>query len=223
MKRKVFIIWVILTGFLWGQGRKSDLKIEGEELQIRLFQAPSHYPAILYDSHLIPKDYKISPGDELTITFYGYFNINTIQWIPPHGRIVIFGEDIPSLGVFEVMDKTAQEVEKEINERLERMNYPETQAIVSITKLGSIRIYIVGNIPKPGSYLVSPLSRVTDVIIYTQGIDFNLKEVKKVVIKRGNFNKIEFDLKKFLEKGDSTNNPLLQDNDIIMIYRDSLP
>lgn len=223
MKGKFFIICGVLLGFLWGEGKKSDLKIEGEELQIRLFQAPSHYPAILYDSHLIPKDYKISPGDELTITFYGYFNINTVQWVPPHGRIVIFGEDIPSLGVFEVKGKTAQEVEREINKRLQDMNYPETKAIVSISKLGSIRIYIVGDIPKPGSYLVSPLSRVTDVIIYTQGIDFNLKEVKRVVIKRGNSNKIELDLQKFLKEGDIKNNPFLRDNDLIIIYKDSLP
>lgn len=208
---KILIMLIFLKSLI--------LHAEENKFEVKLYQSLYNYPSIPYEPYLIPEDYKISPGDTISIDFYGYLNTNIIKSVPLHGKIVIFGEGIPSLGVFEVKGKTVKEVEEEINERLKEGKYPETRAIVSVVALGSIRIYIAGDVPHPGSYLVSPISRLTDVIVYTQGLDFNLREVKGVKIIRKNESIFSVQIENFIKKGDLNSNPFLKNEDIIVIEK----
>ena len=88
--------------------------------------------------------YRIQIGDELDIKFPYQPDLNTHVVVRPDGRVTI-----PLVGEVEVVGVTPPELERLTVERTSmRLRNPEVS--VGVTKLGERRVYVGGEVAKPG-------------------------------------------------------------------------
>jgi polysaccharide export outer membrane protein len=87
--------------------------------------------------------YRIASGDELEIKFLYQPEMSAHVPVRPDGRI-----SLASTGELDVVGLTPTELEKLVIERSTRLRNPEV--VVIVTKLGDRRVYVGGEVTKPG-------------------------------------------------------------------------
>lgn len=109
-------------------------------------------------NQLIPMDlpvgpnYVVGPGDVLTVNMWGGVSGRLERTVDRTGRIVL-----PEAGPVAVSGQTLGSVQELVEHTL-RTQYRDESADVSLTLLRSVRVYVVGDVQKPGAYDVSSLS-----------------------------------------------------------------
>tara|TARA_B110000438_G_C15819496_1_gene653684 strand:+ start:1035 stop:2885 length:1851 start_codon:yes stop_codon:yes gene_type:complete len=158
----------------------------------------------------IPSDYVLGPGDQLKIDIFGGRNSTTSNAISRNGTV-----RIPLLGPVNVAGLTLIEAKK-IIERKVREGALGSEAYVTLGKLRSITIYILGNAYKPGAYTISSLSTITNALFVSGGVD-EQGSVRNIQIKRKGETVHTFDLYDLLLAGDTSNDIRLQQGDTIFV------
>lgn len=156
----------------------------------------------------VPGDYLLGPGDEIKISIWGKIEGNWTVTVDRDGNITL-----PKIGVIGVSNLTFLELKDVLNKELSKY-YTGFQMNVSMGSLKSIRIYILGNAYKPGSYQISSLSTLVSAIFDTGGPSKSgtMRNIK--LIRNGKVIR-ELDLYKFLLKGDKTDDLRLMPDDVI--------
>lgn len=116
---------------------------------------PSDVPATL--------DYVVGAGDELNITLTGDINQQLTEQIDREGRIAL-----PEVGRVEVTGRSLRQVEQFIGDSL-RQQVRTIHVDVSISRVRTLRVYVVGDVQRPGPYDVSSLSTCINAIYLAQG------------------------------------------------------
>ena len=91
-----------------------------------------------------------------------------------------------------------------------------TNVAVTLDQLRSITVYILGEAYSPGSYTVSSLSPLTNVLFVSGGVS-EKGSVRNIQVKRSGQTIHVFDLYELLLKGDTKTDIRLQDGDVIFI------
>jgi len=163
-----------------------------------------------------PASYVIGPDDEITIQIYGYqeakYNLN----VSPDGDI-----NVPNAGVIYVAGLTLAQANAKIKNKLAVSGYSNlntglTKLKVSIGRIRTIKVTIIGEVKAPGTYTVSSLSTVFNAL-YLSGGPNTIGSMRLIeVVRKGKV--IEtLDIYDFLVKGDQRSNIYLQDQDVIRI------
>ncbi len=97
-------------------------------------------------------DYVVGTGDDLSIDLWGGISQHLSQTVDRNGRLIL-----PEVGAVQVSGRTLGEVQHLVQTVL-RTQLRGVQADVSISKLRSIRVYVVGDVERPGAYDLSSLS-----------------------------------------------------------------
>ncbi len=97
-------------------------------------------------------EYVLGPGDGLNIDMFGSVGQRLRRVVSREGQVAL-----PDVGNVQVSGKTLGDVQHMVQAAL-RTQYRDVEADVSITRLRSIRVYIVGDVERPGAYDVSALS-----------------------------------------------------------------
>ncbi|HET7186306.1 MAG TPA: SLBB domain-containing protein [Terriglobales bacterium] len=97
-------------------------------------------------------EYVIGPGDGLKIEIWGSISQRLIRNVDREGRVAL-----PEVGTVMVAGKTLGDVQRQIQGVL-RSQFREVQADVSLARLRTVRIYVVGDVRRPGAYDISSLS-----------------------------------------------------------------
>jgi len=97
-------------------------------------------------------DYVLGPGDGLNIDLFGSAGQRLKRVVSRQGQIAL-----PDVGDVQVAGKTLGYVQHMVQAAL-RTQFRDVEADVSLTKLRSVRIYVVGDVQRPGAYDVSSLS-----------------------------------------------------------------
>jgi polysaccharide export outer membrane protein len=108
-------------------------------------------------------DYVLGPGDSLTINLIGGVSQRLRRVVDLEGRVVL-----PEVGGVEVSGKTLGDVQQ-IVQTVMRTEYRDVQADVSLSKLRSVRVYVVGDVQSPGAYQVSALSTALNAVYEAGG------------------------------------------------------
>jgi protein involved in polysaccharide export with SLBB domain len=116
---------------------------------------PSDLPAGL--------DYVVGAGDELNITLTGDINQQLTEQIDREGRIAL-----PEVGRVEATGRSLQQLQQFIAASL-RQQVHRVNVDVSINRVRSLRVYVVGDVLRPGPYDVSSLSTCINAIYQAQG------------------------------------------------------
>jgi len=163
-----------------------------------------------------PKNYILGPDDELIIDVFGYQEVNYHITVSPEGSI-----NIPLIGIVPVTGITIEQATKRIKEKMIRSGYAsigseQSQLQVSIGKIRSIRVTVIGDAKKPGSFNISSLSTLFNAL-YAAGGPTNKGSFRQIELIRNNKIITKLDAYDFLLHGDQTNNVRLTDQDVIRI------
>jgi protein involved in polysaccharide export with SLBB domain len=155
-------------------------------------------------------DYVIGPGDAFTITLWGRLEASFAVEVDPNGEI-----SLPKVGVLKVWGMTFSQLQSFLFEQISKY-YKDFQMNVTMEKLRTIRVFVVGEAQAPGNYLLSSLSTVYHALIAGGGPS-----------KRGSLRNIQLlrqgkvietiDLYDFFLRGDRSRDVRLQSGDTVFI------
>jgi len=163
-----------------------------------------------------PKNYIIGPDDEIAIDVYGYQETNPRLTVSPEGFI-----NIPNVGFVAVNGLTIEAATKRIKDKMQHNGYAriasgQTKVEVSISKIRTIRVTVIGQAKKPGTYSVSSLSTIFNVLYAAGGPNEN-GSLRTIELIRNNKVITTLDAYDFLLKGIQQNNIKLTDQDVVRI------
>jgi polysaccharide export outer membrane protein len=108
-------------------------------------------------------NYMVGPGDGLTISLWGSVSERLFRVVDRTGRV-----SLPEVGPLEVSGRTLGEVQQAV-EQLLRTQFRSISADVSLTRLRTVRVYVVGDVAHPGAYDVSSLSTPLNALFAAGG------------------------------------------------------
>jgi len=121
------------------------------------------------ESNLIPMDlpvgpeYVVGPGDGLAIDMWGGVSQRLYRIVDREGRLAL-----PEAGPVLVSGRTLGEVQQAVQQIL-RTQFRDVSADVSLSRLRTIRIYVVGDVEHPGAYDISSLSTPLNALFKAGG------------------------------------------------------
>jgi protein involved in polysaccharide export with SLBB domain len=109
-------------------------------------------------------DYVVGPGDGLAIDLWGSVSQRFQRTVDREGRI-----SVPEAGPVLVSGKTLGDVQLTLQEIL-RNQFRAVSTNVSLSRLRTIRVYVVGEVVEPGAYDLSSLSSAINVLVAAGGV-----------------------------------------------------
>lgn len=97
-------------------------------------------------------DYVLGPGDGVSIDIWGGVAQRLQRVVDPSGRLAL-----PEVGTVEVAGRTLGDVQRVVQAAL-RTQFHEVEADVSLSRIRTVRVYVVGEVENPGPYDISSLS-----------------------------------------------------------------
>lgn len=162
-----------------------------------------------------PANYQLGPDDEVLIDIYGYSEANYKLRVSPEGTI-----NIPYVGIISVSGQTIEQASQRIRSRLTSV-YPNmrsgnTKVNIALGNIRSIRVTLLGEVTRPGTYTLSSLGTVFNAL-YSSGGPAENGSFREIEVIRNNRVIAKLDVYEFLLRGFQRNNIRLQDQDIIRI------
>lgn len=108
-------------------------------------------------------DYVVGPGDGLSIEIWGSVSGRLQRAVDRQGLVML-----PDSGAVQVAGKSLGEVQQLLQTRL-RTQYRAAQVDVSLARLRTVRVYVVGDVVRPGAYDVSSLSTPLNALYLAGG------------------------------------------------------
>jgi protein involved in polysaccharide export with SLBB domain len=108
-------------------------------------------------------DYVVGPGDSLAVDLWGGVSRRIFRTVDQEGRI-----GLPEVGPMLVSGKTLGEVQRTVQQIL-RTQFRDVSADVSLARLRTVRVYVVGDATWPGAYDVSSLSTPLNALFEAGG------------------------------------------------------
>ncbi|KPW01806.1 Polysialic acid transport protein KpsD precursor [Pseudoalteromonas sp. P1-11] len=158
----------------------------------------------------VPDTYIVGPGDQLKINFYGKESESFDVTVDREGRI-----SIPDLSPVEVAGLTFAEIKELIKVKVEQ-EVIGVKTFVSLGQLRSMRILVLGEAYKPGSYSVSSLTTVSHALFVSGGVS-EIASLRNIQVKRAGKTVANFDLYDLLINGDSSNDIVLKPGDVVFV------
>jgi protein involved in polysaccharide export with SLBB domain len=108
-------------------------------------------------------DYVVGPGDGLSIELWGGISERLQRVVDREGRV-----GLPEAGAVEVTGRTLGDVQQLVQNALRR-EFHDEHADVSLARLRTVRVYVVGDVLRPGAYDVSSLSTPLNALYQAGG------------------------------------------------------
>lgn len=162
-----------------------------------------------------PQSYRVGPDDELVVDIYGLSEVNYLKKVSPEGTI-----NIPYAGVVQVAGLSLEEIKQKLTSKLSSVytgiKNGDTFLRVTTGKLRTIKVTIIGEATRPGTYTLSSVSTVFTAL-YASGGPTENGSYREIEIIRGNRVISKLDVYDFLLRGDQKGNITIRDQDIIRI------
>jgi protein involved in polysaccharide export with SLBB domain len=158
----------------------------------------------------VPSDYVIGPGDNVRVQLFGNQNQTFTLLVSRDGTI-----NFPKLGPIVTTGLRFDELQSMLEERVSS-EMIGTTASVSLGRLRSIRVFVLGDVSRPGSYTVSSLSTMTHALFLSGGVS-EVGSLRRVELKRAGKLVQTLDLYRFLLAGDSSRDLRLQPGDVVFV------
>jgi len=165
------------------------------------------------------EEYIMCGGDQLQLTVYNHPDLsspvnatNNPYIVRPDGKL-----SVPLIGEIDCNGKTVTQFTKELTERLSEY-VVNPLVTVNITKLGTTRVYVLGEIKKQGLYELEKSHRLLDALSKAEGFLDTSGKKKIFVIRRGEQEPfLKVNINDFLTKGDKSKNIVLNEGDCVYL------
>jgi polysaccharide export outer membrane protein len=157
--------------------------------------------------------YVIGPEDGLDISVWRDETLKASVLVRPDGGI-----SFPLAGDMVVAGKTAQEVQDELVKRLSKY-IPEPVVTVSVVRVASYRIYVLGRVNKPGDFQVGRNIDVLQALSIAGGMTPFASEDGIQIIRKvdGVPVSIPFEYSRVRKSGDLSQNITLKSGDVLLV------
>lgn len=182
---------------------KTKEELSFQEVQLKLMEQAFEKP-------VDPKSYMVGPGDIFSVVIWG--DIQKAFQIPvtAEGRLVI-----PTVGTLAVADKPLSEV-KTIILGAGSKKYKKAKVSAYLMGVRKIRVHVVGQVSQPGTYVATPLDRVSDLLTRAGDLtDIAIPSAIEITHSNGKTDTIDYD--RFREFGELEYNPHVNGGDVIYI------
>lgn len=158
----------------------------------------------------VPADYVVGPGDTVVVQLFGKDSALHELAVTREGTILF-----PGIGPISVAGLKFSRLQDLIARRVERQ-FIGMKASVTLGKLRSIQIFVLGDVERPGSYTVSGLTTLTNALLVSGGVK-KIGSLRNIELKREGKTVVRFDLYDLLLKGDNSNDKNLLPNDVVFV------
>lgn len=158
----------------------------------------------------VPADYVVGAGDELDVLLYGSVNRNLMLMVGRDGRV-----QIPEIGPVNVAGLTFNAAKAAVEAQVERQMIG-TRASVSMGDTREIRVFVLGEAKRPGSYTISGLGTITSALFAAGGVR-NEGSLRDIELKRQGTLVRRLDLYDMLIRGNSVDDAKLLPGDVIFV------
>ena len=166
-----------------------------------------------------PSTYVVGPGDELVVTIWGDATNMHRLTVSPEGTVQIDNLGpiyIAGLEIDEASDRIIDQLSSLYSGLRPGSDQQNTYAQVSLNRLRSIQVTVVGDVHNPGDYTVNSLATVFNAL-YRSGGPNNRGSYRNIKVVRNSEVVSTFDIYDFLIHGDQSDNIRLRDQDVIMV------
>jgi protein involved in polysaccharide export with SLBB domain len=154
-------------------------------------------------------NYIIGPGDELVVLQWGRINQSLSLVVDRDGSVQVL-----QIGPIQVAGLSFAQAKKLIEDRLNRIEGVTSN--VTMGQLRTIQVFVVGQVNQPGTYTVSSLSHISNVLQQAGGIS-KVGSLRRIELKRNDQLIDVLDLYDLLLHGDSNHDIRLENNDVIFV------
>jgi len=166
------------------------------------------------EAELENENYVVGPGDKFKISIFGELEKEFERDITPEGSILL-----PTIGEIKLIDKNLSESKKNIFDRVSA-NYINAKISVNLIGLRKFRVYLTGEVQRPGTYFAQGSDRLSDILEISGSESGNglndWADDTRIEIQDKNSITSTYDITKFYRNGDKSQNPYLCGGDIII-------
>lgn len=174
------------------------------------------------------KDYHLGPRDIITLTIFAGGEKQQEVDLTVSGQGMV---NVPFIGPLKAEGFTTQQLEDLIAEPLAKDYFVNPEINIRVKEYHSLRYYISGAVKTPGLYEMASESSLMELIAKAGGVlpergnvAYILRESAEKITENENIDDlvtkkepIKVDLKKLLDMGDMSHNPLLVSGDVVYI------
>ena len=158
----------------------------------------------------VPANYIIGPGDELIIRIWGKIDLDTRVTVDRNGQFFL-----PRVGTLSVAGLRFDQIESYIGAAVGKL-YKDFDLNVTMGRLRSIQIFVLGDARQPGVYTVSSLSTLVDAL-FASGGPSAAGSMRRIELRRSGRVVTVFDVYVLLRNGDKSHDVPLLPGDVIYI------
>jgi len=157
-----------------------------------------------------PSAYVLGTGDELVVQVFGSVELEQVFVIDRDGRIFL-----PKAGPIILAGVVLSDVEKVLTNHIAKV-FRNFNLNVSLRKIRSVEIFVLGQAVKPGKHLVNGMSGLVNAIFETGGPNNN-GSMRGIELRRAGKTVATVDMYNFLSKGENASDIPVLAGDIIYI------
>ncbi len=158
-------------------------------------------------------DYKILPGDQITLRVWGAVEIDRVLPVDAQGNIFI-----PTIGPVAVMGVSHQQLEQLVRTAVTKVYPGSVQVYTNLQGVQPVAVYVAGFVAKPGRYAGIPSDSILYFLDQAGGVDEQLGSYRQVRLLRRQQQIAVMDLYDFILSGRLAHGQL-QDGDTIVVEK----
>lgn len=153
--------------------------------------------------------YVVGPGDEVRVNLWGRVNAQYNLVIDRNGSVTI-----PNIGPLYVAGMTFEQMSVYLIQQAGKI--VGANADITMGALKSIPIFILGEVKRPGSYMIGSFATITDALLLSGG-PTSIGSIRNIQLKRKDKVITTFDFYNLLLRGDKSADTILQAGDVIFV------
>ncbi len=173
-----------------------------------LFSNPEAYSA--NPDAMVPLDHVLGPGDEVNVQIWGAAEYYGAHVLDRNGQIAL-----PKIGLVNLLGVQVKDMEQTLRSQVARV-YSNVTVTATMGRLHGTTVYVVGHAKQPGTYNVSSLSTLINVL-FASGGPAPQGTMRNIRLLRNGKEVTSLDLYAFIGKGDKSRDVRVQSGDVIMI------
>ena len=204
---------LIVPGF---ERRTGDQRLQPFGYDIFQYPSSSFEPVINVST---PQSYILGPGDQIIVSVWGETKLNLQLIVNRDGNILV-----PDVGPVSANGASVQQLREKLLHRMSEVysglkngtQGANTFLDVSIGRLRTIQVYVMGEVAAPGGYSLSSMSTAFHALYVSGGPTVN-GTMRDVQVVREGKTISSVDMYNYVLKGDKSKDIRLQDDDIVFV------
>lgn len=222
MKKIILVLSVFAVTFLFGQEQPSvftqqptfDRENPKYETSLeRMYKSRTVLNTItpqILENIIDENLYIVGPGDQFQLHLFGAMEGDFVFMVLPEGNVII-----PTVGPVYINGLNLKRAKAQIKQQIAG-RYLKAEASINLVALRKFRIYLSGEVIKPGTYFAQASDRVSDIIEVAEGLA-DWADETRIEIRHLSGSVDTVNISTFFRQADKKSNPFVQGGDIIYV------